>query len=404
MKFPPSPLVDVRVGQSLDSINTTPLVPYAAPVLDFFADLSQRLLGSPLSRDFPDIAYFGYWCRGAHLSRMVRESDTRFSRVGRGLALHIAPANVPVNFAFSLAFGMLSGNSNVVRMPGKTFPQSEALCAEIERLFCEPRHSMVASMNRIIRYPRNDAVTAALSAVCQARIIWGGDDTISKLRSIPSSPRCVDLAFVDRYSLCVLGAEAVFSCSDEQLGDLVRGFYNDAYLMDQNACSSPHLILWVGGEEASKAAAKKFWDALSIYVRGRYSLQPVQAMDKFVDLCRTAVELPEAGAFCASENYVYRVALKELPQNIENWRGRNGFFYEYSSPDTSCLPRIVGERYQTLVYFGINPGEVERLVCEAGLKGIDRIVPVGKALDISVFWDGFDVVSHLSRIVFKQSN
>jgi len=33
------------------------------------------------------------------------------------------------------------------------------------------------------------------------------------------------------------------------------------------------------------------------------------------------------------------------------------------------------------------------------LSGIDRVVPVGSALDISVIWDGYDIVRTLSRII-----
>lgn len=35
----------------------------------------------------------------------------------------------------------------------------------------------------------------------------------------------------------------------------------------------------------------------------------------------------------------------------------------------------------------------------ANIRGIDRIVPVGKAMDIDVIWDGHDLVGELSRIV-----
>ena len=399
MKTLPDLSVDIRVGQELGSIETKPLVPYSAPVLDFLGDLSKLLLGSPACREFPDIASFGYWCRPANLAKMAREADNRFSRLGRGLALHIAPANVPVNFAFSLAFGMLAGNANVVRMPEKVFPQSEFLCVQMDQLFREPRHALVASMNRIIRYPRNDEITTALSKICQARILWGGDNTIRNLRSIPSPPRCVDICFADRYSLCALGTEAILGCSREALSGLVRGFFNDSYLMDQNACSSPHLVLWVGNEALAKPAAEKFWDALSLYVKKHYELQPVQAVDKFVDLCRTAIELPQAEGFSLTGNLLYRVALKTLPDDVQAWRGRNGFFYEHSCTDLSCLEEVVGESYQTLTYFGMDPAEIRDFIRNSGLKGIDRIVPVGKALDIGVYWDGWDVVSCLSRII-----
>lgn len=395
--------LEVRVGHSLSSINTKPLSPYADPVIDFLTDLSKSLLASSASREFPDLAYFGYWCRSANLSRMAREADSRFKRLGRGLAFHIAPANVPVNFAFSLAFGMLSGNANIVRLSGTVFPQSEALCDVIGTVLGESKHELVASMNRIIRYPRNDMITAAFSEACQARVIWGGDATISRVRAMPTSSRCVDVAFADRYSLCVLGVRAVIDCSDRQLGELAHAFYNDAYLMDQNACSSPHLVLWVGEEAEWKTAAARFWSALASHARKNYQLQAVQAVDKLVDLCRCAIRLPEARHFSSSGNFVYRIELQDVPNEIECWRGRNGFFYEYPCSDLSLLKKIVGERYQTITYFGMDENEIGSLVCSSGLKGIDRVVPVGRALDIGVFWDGFDVISSLSRIILKVS-
>jgi hypothetical protein len=33
------------------------------------------------------------------------------------------------------------------------------------------------------------------------------------------------------------------------------------------------------------------------------------------------------------------------------------------------------------------------------LQGIDRVVPVGQALDISFFWDGYDLNRILTRVV-----
>ena len=33
------------------------------------------------------------------------------------------------------------------------------------------------------------------------------------------------------------------------------------------------------------------------------------------------------------------------------------------------------------------------------LSGIDRAVPIGKALDIGVFWDGYNILGSLSRII-----
>ena len=39
------------------------------------------------------------------------------------------------------------------------------------------------------------------------------------------------------------------------------------------------------------------------------------------------------------------------------------------------------------------------MVIDNRLRGIDRIVPVGRAMDIGIIWDGYDIISMLSRIV-----
>ena len=398
MKPVPDLPLTLRVGGALSALETTPLPPYSAPAVAFLSELSKVLLALPAAREFPDIAAFGYWCRAANLSRMAREFDTRHPRLGRGLALHIAPANVPVNFAYSFAFGLLSGNANIVRIPDAGFAQVDTLCAEIARLFASPQHARIAAMNRLVTYPRSDEITAAISAVAQARVLWGGDQTVSHLRRLPAHPRCVDITFADRYSFCVMDAKGVLETDDRALGELTRGFYNDVFFLDQNACSSPHLVIWKGTQEAG-AAKQRFWGALSALLEQKYDLAPVHAVDKYVQLCRAAITLPQAGHAARDGNLLYRVPLKDLPHDIERHRGQFGFFYEYVTDNLGCLASIVGERYQTLTCFGVDREAMVRQVIDQGLTGIDRVVPVGKALDMGVIWDGYDLIGTLTRIV-----
>ena len=42
---------------------------------------------------------------------------------------------------------------------------------------------------------------------------------------------------------------------------------------------------------------------------------------------------------------------------------------------------------------------LKKFVIKNNLSGIDRIVPIGQALDISFFWDGYDLNRILSRVV-----
>ncbi|MBW7900592.1 MAG: acyl-CoA reductase [Rhodocyclaceae bacterium] len=391
-----------HAGAAIEGMERRPLPPYAPETLAFLADLSRLLLADSACRTFPDIAAFGYWCRPANLDRLAQAFAGPRQRIGRGLALHIAPANVPVNFAFTLAFGMLAGNANIVRVPEQPKEQTLILCAALRQLFATPAHARIAAMNRVVGYPRDDAITAALSACCNARVLWGGDRTIAHLRQLPMPARCVEIAFADRYSLCMLDAASVAASDAAVLDRLAEDFYNDAYLLDQNACSSPHLVIWLGDEASAAQAQERFWPALAGVVRRKYPLGAVQAVDKLSDLCRIALELPAAVGSTRHGNDIYRIRLAALAPAVEKQRGRHGLFLEYVSPTPDCLETIVDEKYQTLSCFGVDRENLAQMIVDRGLLGIDRIVPVGRALDIGPVWDGYDIVATLSRIVATQ--
>ncbi|MDY6953340.1 MAG: acyl-CoA reductase [Thermodesulfobacteriota bacterium] len=318
-------------------------------------------------------------------------------RLGRGLAFHITPSNVPINFAFSYVFGLLSGNANVVRVPSKAFPQTGIVCDAMNRLLRDNTYALIRAMTAFVHYDRNNDITRAFSKNCNARIIWGGDDTIRTIRKCPVSERCVEMAFSDRYSFCVLDAQAVAHLTSDRLKNLARRFYNDTFLMDQNACSSPRLVVWLGKD--TDVAKKRFWQDVYDIVESEYSLPAVNVMDKYTQWCLDAISLEHLALCRSSKNYIYRLSLDELPDNAHTLRGTCGYFYEFDTDDIHSIAHIVNTRYQTMTYFGINRSRLVNFVLKNRLTGIDRIVPVGSALDIGVIWDGYDVVKHLSRIV-----
>jgi hypothetical protein len=63
------------------------------------------------------------------------------------------------------------------------------------------------------------------------------------------------------------------------------------------------------------------------------------------------------------------------------------------------LAPYITARWQTLTYYGVGREILSGFVSDNSLKGIDRIVPVGSALDMGVIWDGYDIVRTLSRVV-----
>lgn len=102
-------------------------------------------------------------------------------------------------------------------------------------------------------------------------------------------------------------------------------------------------------------------------------------------------------------NLVYRAGLNRLSSGITGLRGSCGYFYEYDLKEYGEILPVLTEKFQTVTYYGIDPNELRDFILSEGVRGIDRIVPVGKALEIDVIWDGYDVIGMLSRIVEVQS-
>src|SRR5690242_2196833 len=96
--------ISFLVGNS--TLVTDPIIPFEERICDFLNDLSATLRNLEAISHYPDVATFAFWCRQANIHRIREEYSDRFSRLGLGLVFHIAPSNVPVNFAYSFAFGL----------------------------------------------------------------------------------------------------------------------------------------------------------------------------------------------------------------------------------------------------------------------------------------------------------
>jgi hypothetical protein len=388
--------MDGRVKYILggEHVANTPTEVYDDGVCAFLGALSAEIGASGAARRHPDLAALAFWCRSANVKRLKEAFGDRSNRLGRGLCFHVAPSNIPVNFAFSWLFSLLAGNANIVRLPSAAFPQADIFCEIAGGLL--DRRPDIRERTAFVRYPADNAITAEFSLLADARVIWGGDETVATVRALPTKPRCLDVAFADRYSLCLIDGRAALEADNERLRRLAEGFYNDTWLMDQNACSSPNLILWTNDSEEAR---NRFWDAVWDYAARRYDLRPAVVMDKYVKMCEDAITLGGLESVKRNGNLLYRAELRELPPHAEGLRGVGGYFYECGIESLGELAPLVTDKYQTLTYFGFDEKELRAFVVKNRLRGIDRVAPIGKALDINVFWDGFDLVRTLSRVV-----
>lgn len=427
-----------------EMINTPALPPFDDTVLSFVSDLSKEFIKL---REYSDVVTFGFWIRQASLNKLKERFSQntegyrgyRGYRLGQGLVFHIAPSNVPVNFAYSLVSSLLMGNSNIVRVPSKDFPQVRIITKAINTVITA--HPAMKERIACVQYDHQNqqaakAINDLFSSICDVRIIWGGNKTIETLRQSSLQPRSTEITFADRFSIAVIDSDSYLDIEDK--ARTAQDFYNDTFFSDQNACTSPRIIFWVGTEEKIAEAKSLFWQLEHDFVKTKYNFQPIMGVNKltraYIDAAKgTYQEIAQKtyqGAHQEhisfkieprEDNLIVRVAVQNTDmlstlnrlntvnalsalntvntfQNLDN---NSGFFYECNLDREHFSEGIKAvcndKRCQTVAYIGNKKMFTELL--RSGIKGIDRIVPIGKTMDFDLIWDGYNLPEYLSRII-----
>lgn len=379
------------------SANAKPLAPSRCndPVLlNFCQALSSRLLRDTASRQFPDVMTFGYFCRKSSISKVVDTLPDRDSRLGWGTLLHIAPANIPVNFAFSFLMGFLSGNINYVRVPSTTYPQVDLIVRAIDDILADPAFEHIRPSINFFSCERDHPALVEMVGRVAGLVVWGGDTTVTKFKAMDKPVSAIELYFPDRVSSAVLAASEIQGLNEEELTKLCDRFFNDTFLVDQNACSSPSMMFWVGEDKARAAAKLRFWSHFGERLAEKYELEPVRMMDKHLDVMAMVAKLERPTSLSERGDIIWRFDDKDLAGG----RFRFGNFLEYNIDDVGQIIDYLRPNEQTITQFGMVSHDIFKALAASG-RMVDRIVPVGDALSMSMQWDGKQVLSLLSRQV-----
>lgn len=390
--------VTVPVGQVTERIRShAPVRPFHPTRVEFLADFSRRLRRR--ARGEGGAQSLAFWLRRAELERMRSEFDglDRADAIvmPRGLAFHIPPANVDTMFVYSLALALITGNSSIVRMSSRVLAEPNVvLDVLLETL---PDHPQVDERVALITYGHDDRITAHLSHACDVRVIWGGDATIERIRRAPLRPHARDITFADRFSLAAIGTAEYLELGTLERDALVERFFNDTYWFDQMGCSSPRSLIWIGPTAWASAADDFHTRLQSVAARKGYAPDASTEIAKLSHAYRSIIDTPIATyhRYGAADTVLES---RGFPAARGEFCG-GGLLYQWHAAELSDLAPHIRRQDQTLTVFGIGEDRVRELVGALAGRGIDRIVPFGRALDFGRFWDGYDLYAEFTRRV-----
>ncbi|WP_310376833.1 acyl-CoA reductase [Catenuloplanes atrovinosus] len=374
-----------------------PLTVGDARVVAFLGALSARLLSPSVARAHPELGSLGFFLRRAELARTVeriRTTDPHTVRRPRGLVFHVPPANVDTVFVYSWALSALAGNRNVVRLSSRSAGAADAVLAALNAALADA-DPVIARTQRMITYGRDDAVTAALSAACDLRVLWGGDASVTELRRYPLGPLARDLTFPDRSSFAVLSAAGWLTAAGDAQRAAAEGYANDVYWFDQAACSSPGTLYVIGAPADAEKAVDGFRRELAEAVHRRgWTVDAAMAVEKRVRAYGLAADGRAVGVRFPSNELAW-LRLADGAEPARAWLGAGVVAVSRLDSLLDLVP-MVGPRDQTVSHFGFTVGQLRPLVEALPGRGVDRIVPFGQALSFAPVWDGHDLLEEFT--------
>lgn len=149
-----------------------------------------------------------------------------------GVLMHIAAGNVDALPVFSVIEGLLTGNINILKLPGEDDGLSITVLQELIKI--EP---LIKDYVMVFDYPSQDVdAMIKMAEVSDAIVVWGGDDAVSAVRKM-AKPNTRIIEWGHKISFAYVSGDNI---SDEELEGIA---YNicDTNQLYCNSCQGIYL-------------------------------------------------------------------------------------------------------------------------------------------------------------------
>lgn len=400
----------VEAGKRLEHLSS-------AQIVSVFDDLSKSLLTreNPLLHSYPSagLPFLARMCQAEGFSLEVADAlggldclDDFIPRkyvagyekraYPKGIVGHWIAGNVPTLALISLLSSLMTKNANIVRLPSAADNFLPCLLRHLHGL--GEAHSVVASAVTVVRYDFNDTVTAdRLSLMADVRIIWGGDESSSKVKALPCKLNCQDLIFPDRTSFAVIGKSGL---APEKISGTTRLLAHDISVFEQKACASPHTVFLATDSDLElEFFCTNLFEALAGMLKIIPKTPPTPLELSAILNLRSQYDM-FYDAWYPDE--VHFSILSDSEIKIGPPIGNRTIFVR-KLPSCEELAQILPGTIQS-VGVAAEGFEFEELTQSLGRAGVHRFTPLGGMTHFSLPWDGMFIPQSLVRWVTRSTH
>jgi hypothetical protein len=377
-------------------------------VLDIFDAWSNALHGPDLD-NMPGAPFLRLWLRRGTLEPILRrelgsdwiegkwehDGHARLRAFPVGVVGHWPAGNIEIQPILSLTCALLGGNSCLVRIPSGLFEISSRI---MEKLVQIDRSGLLTDRIFMAAFDHSRLdLQRAMAEVVDGAMIWGGEEAVIQIRSLPFPNWTRIAVFGPRISVAAMDAET-WGDSHERRSWCQR-IARDVWQFDQKACSSPQVLFL---ENSARRDAAKFVEDLQRAFDEENRIHPRLMADASLTaaICqaRTSWLLDDtAHRACFPTSPDWTILIGEGSAIPKPTQGRT---LSVLLVDNLLEPiqRFDGN-VQTLGLAMSDAAREKLLAAAAAGRGVDRIVKIGRMHVFNSPWDGFDLIRPMVRMV-----
>jgi hypothetical protein len=376
--------------------------------LDIFEAWANALQGGDLDI-LPGAPFLRLWLRRGTLDPILRRelgSDwvegkwhndgyARLRAFPVGVIGHWPAGNIEIQPVLSLTCALLGGNSCIVRIPSGLLEISSRI---MEKLVQVDKAGVLTERIFMAAFDRGRLdLHSAMAEAVDGAMIWGGDEAVTQIRSLPF-PNWARLAvFGPRLSIAAMDA-GTWGDQRERFSWCQR-LARDVWQFEQKACSSPQVLFL---EKSSRHDLMDFVKSLQNAFDEENRVHPRLIADSALTsaICRARTswlldDVAHRAFFPKTPDWTILLGEGSIIPNPTQGRTLNVLLVD----DLFEPIRKFDGNVQTLGLGMSDPASEEALATAAANRGVDRIVKIGRMHVFSSPWDGTNLIHPMVRLV-----
>ena len=140
-----------------------------------------------------------------------------------------------------------------------------------------------------------------------------------------------------------------------------------------------------------------FWDQLNKLVISKYRLSFGLSSKRFEYLNDLLMNYNNISLREDKKKIFFRIKINSN-DNLKNFKGFAGIFFEKKINSLKDFNKFLNKKMQTLSFYGLNQNDLIKINKEVSKnKSVDRIVELGRTLEIDFIWDGKNIFKSLTK-------